>query len=345
MQAFMNDVSKASGQPVDAAAISLAKPAAAVEPAKHTSVVRRLPESLAQQKSKKFQANKMGFEVGGYVSLKSEKVVSIFKVAAMDDSAAELVLQQDGKDAEAKTVGINDILTNWRVHRGKVTGMLEGWDCNTNLCSPTSSSQWRLDAVKGAVAMAAQKVSKKSSNMLQHIELLVKPTLVKVLQRFEVGELVFVGASARLEQKASKTNILVGEFTVGGALQRMHLGAHFVPPLNAHGEANEKPWVAPFWVVAKAEKPDDINMALKFIEEKVSSDITVWVPILVNNKPLSAGDALSWDSRTAPASVANMVVHAQKRLGTLKRMRVSGKQAGPTTKKARGSYRKKARKA
>ena len=66
---------------------------------------------------------------------------------------------------------------------------------------------------------------------------------------------------------------------------------------------------------------------------------------MVNNKPLSAGDAPSWDSRTAPASVANMVVHAQKRLGTLKRMRVSGKQAGPTTKKARGSYRKKARKA
>ena len=46
-------------------------------------------------------------------------------------------------------------------------------------------------------------------------------------------------------------------------------------------------------MVAKPEKPDDINMALKFIEEKVSSDITVWVPILVNNKPLSAGDALS----------------------------------------------------
>ena len=163
-----------------------------------------------------------------------------------------------------------------------------------------------------------------------------------MLQRFEVGELVFVGASARLEQKANKTNILVGEFTVGGALQRMHLGAHFVPPLNPQGEANEKPWVAPFWVVAKAEKPDDINMALQFIEEKVSSDITVWVPILVNTKPLSAGDALSWDSRTAPASVANMVVHAQKRLGTLKRMRVSGKQAGPTTKKARGKGRGKA---
>ena len=67
MQAFMNDVSKASGQPVDAAAISLAKPAAAVEPAKHTSW--QLPESLAQQKSKKFQADKMGFEVGGYVCL------------------------------------------------------------------------------------------------------------------------------------------------------------------------------------------------------------------------------------------------------------------------------------
>ncbi len=159
------------------------------------------------------------------------------------------------------------------------------------------------------------------------------------MQRFEVGELVFVGASSRLEQKASKTNILVGEFTVGGALQRMYLAPRFVPPLNAQGEANDKPWVAPFWVVAKAEKPDDINMALKFIEEKASSDITVWVPILVKNKPLSAGDALSWDSRTAPASVANMVVHAQKRL---KRMRVSGKQAGPTTKKGRGKGRGKA---
>ena len=83
-------------------------------------------------------------------------------------------------------------------------------------------------------------------------------------------------------------------------------------------------------------------MALKFIGEKVTSDITVWVPILMNYKPLSAGDALSWDSRTAPASVANMVVHAQKRLGTLKRMRVSGKQVGPTTKKARGKGRGKA---
>ena len=149
----MNDVTKASGQAVDAAAVSLAKPVAAEEPAKHT-LKDRLPESLAQQKSKKFKANKMGFEVGGYVYLKSNKVVTIWKVAAMDDSAAELVLQQDGKDAEAKTVDINDILANWRVHRGKATGMLEGWDSNTNLCSPASSSQWRLDAVRGAVATA-----------------------------------------------------------------------------------------------------------------------------------------------------------------------------------------------
>ncbi len=268
MQAFMNDVTKASGQPVDAAAISLAKPVAAVEPAKHTSVVRRLPESLAQQKSKKFQANKAGFEVGGYLCLKSDKVVTIWKVAAMDDSAAELVPQQDGRDAEAKTVGINDILANWRVHRGKATGMLEGWDSNTNLCSPASSSQWRLDAVRGAVAIAVQKIYEKSSNMLQHIELLVKPTPVKVPQRFEVGELAFVGAISRLEQKASKTNILVGEFAVGGALQRMHLAPHFVPPLNAQGEANDKPWVAPFRAVAKPEKQDHINTALKFIGER-----------------------------------------------------------------------------
>ncbi len=38
MQAFVNDVTKAPGQAVDAAAISLAKPVAAVEPAKHATL-------------------------------------------------------------------------------------------------------------------------------------------------------------------------------------------------------------------------------------------------------------------------------------------------------------------
>ena len=179
------------------------------------------------------------------------------------------------------------LLKQYRVHKGKITELLPGWD-TTNPWTPMSSSVWRFELAKSAVVIAMQTVYGKHQQHLQHLELLQSPTNVKVTAAFKVGQLILPAATMRLESKAGKNTLSVG--------LDVHMAPHFGKFMDAEGVINKNCWVVPFWLVD--DKSDTPNMQLRHEHCDIHGK-KVHVPMLVNNKALKAGDSVGWMKKSA----------------------------------------------
>ena len=244
-----------------------------------------VPESIDQMKDKVFQASKLGFKQDTHVSEKKADEVTIWKIKSIVADAATLVQMADGEEGCQKDVPFETLLHNWRVHKGKVTESLPGWNFDTKPCSPLDSKSWEMDAAKGAVALVMRDAYQKHAGLIQHLQILVNPTTLKTTKAFKVGELKLVGVSSRIDRKASTGSVNLGK--VGDS--ELHAAPHFVAPLDNKGEANKNAWVAPFWLVPAADR--DANMVKKSFVGCVNG-FSVRVPILQNSVPLKPGDKL-----------------------------------------------------
>lgn len=245
------------------------------------------PESIDQMKDKVYQASKIGFAPGNYVCEKKAADIVVWRIDSItaDTDTVKLIRIDEGEDGHRKEVPFDTLLTDWRAHKGKVTELLPGWDFATNCCSPLDSKAWELEAAKGAVALAMRAEYQKHAGLLEHVRILMNPTIVKVTKNFKVGKLSLVCASTRIDRKTSNGSFSLG--TVGS--HELHAASHFSAPLSSTGEPNQHAWVAPFWLVPSVE--GDANMALKTVSMQVHG-FTVGIPILVNSKELHAGDHL-----------------------------------------------------
>ena len=272
-----------------------------------------VPETVSQMKSKLFQAQKLGFTVDSYASLAEAKVIEIFQIREITEESAKLVEQVSGKDGKVEIVLLDVLLKKWRVHKGKVMRLLQGWDASNALSNagmPLNLTTWGLDAAKSAVVLALRKEFAKHKGMLQHLEIYQDPLTVKSNTAWKAGQLHIPAASQKIEQKAATGALNLGSFTIGEQEVALYLAPQFQSLFNPKGEENKNPWICPFWVVGADEKAP--TMKLTHSTHEIAG-FTVNVPVLVNIKGVVAGETLTWSKKDIKTKRASQGGEPSKR--------------------------------
>jgi hypothetical protein len=285
-------------QPSASAPASAASAAAAAAVDVPTNVQPAL-ESIEQMQSMVFQAHKLGYKPGTHVVKKSGGEADLFKIDAYVSTNVKLVQQEFGKSIATLVITCDELLSDFRLHKGSVTELLPGYSFDLSPCCPLQSVAWKVEAAKSCVTLALQRTYGLMKMMGADLELCIKPTLVRVVSEWQPGELFIAPASMRIERKASPGSLVVGKFDLGSdSLEALYMMPHFVAPVLAKGEVSKTAWVAPFWHIPASSATVKPNMGLKAFEVMIQ-DVKVRVPILVNLKPLDAGTELTWDKSQA----------------------------------------------
>ena len=258
-----------------------------------------LPDTVEQMKSKMYQAKKLGFDVDAYVAPKGQTDLQTWHITDVDEEGITIVHMVSGKvEGDSKRVAWQQVFSDWRLHKGKVTTKLAGWSME-HKCSPLQSQMWQLEVAKGAIGMALMcEYAAKEDGIIDGLEVLQHPLSVRTNRGFKAGELQLIPATQRVERKPGEKGLVVGKFDLGGEEQtKLYIQPQFVTPMNSQGEKNKAPWVVPFWIVTSAEEKD-ANMTFTHIKKEVEG-YTIYVPMLKNLKPLTSGTELKWNRKSA----------------------------------------------
>ena len=237
----------------------------------------------------------MGFELGVHIAPKKAETAHTWKITHVDEDEVKCVLMEHGLAGTEKSLTWTAMFEGWRVHKGKVTSELRGWNAS-NRCSPMQSTLWKLDIAKGAIGFALWQEYETHQHLAEHIRLLQHPTSVRVTKNYKVGELILVPATQRIERKQGEKGLPICTFKADDT-ENIALFIHpqFVAPFNAQGEKNQSPWVVPFWAAATTTE-SDFNMELTFQKKDVFGYV-IYVPILRNKQNLKDGDELVWNKK------------------------------------------------
>ena len=158
MQAFVQELGDRLGKPVESFEQPQSAALSAQSERADMSAPMALPvsESVEQQKSAVFQAGKLGFTVGTFCCSKNSAKVAVFRVKSMSETDCEIVEVINGRDGECTLLDICQLLLAYRLHKGRVTSLLPGWDPKSQspVGSPAASPTWELECARGAVALA-----------------------------------------------------------------------------------------------------------------------------------------------------------------------------------------------
>ena len=247
------------------------------------------PSSVDAMKDVAQLAKQAGFTKGVAIHAKKgerENDEGVFKILNVTKEGFELK-QADGDVTH--TIRYKDALENWVRFTGKLTTELV--ECNAASCSPLNSVEWRLLAVKGAVAIAMEEELKNHEEFaFENLTVYENPRSLRTKNMISKGGLKVVAASSNLQNKmVRKDAVGIGSFEIGGKSVPMLVGPQIKMPINNDGEAAEKPWVAHFWLVQQGA--ETVNMELTWTPHQVGP-YTVYVPILTSKRKLGKGDVL-----------------------------------------------------
>ena len=243
-----------------------------------------MPETIEQMQSKTFQASKLGVKKGAYVAFKKDEEMRMWRIDKIDNEVATIVERIDGDDGTTQEVSLGSLLSEWRVHKGKVTDRIPGWSAGSP--SPMESEAWALECAKSTVNLGIRSVYEAHEGNHEFIELLQNPAIVRVTKTFKPGALKLVAASMRIDKKSSSGSIAIGKIMKFD----LWICSQFSLPVNNNtGEKNKSPWVVPFWYVPIVPKGG--NMHIEFESVNVHG-ITVPVPVMRNTVELKTGDKL-----------------------------------------------------
>ena len=295
VEEFVQKLSDAVGVEVTAPsswgvrALQSAGPSSSTASTAHTQTAAAANETLDQAHSRSFQLAKAGWVIGAYVQPKEQETVGIWQIQAMSDDGATLAEMKSGHIGQTKEVEMSALQNAWRLHKGKVTQLLEGWSFESNICSPLLNESWQIEVWKGYVNIAMWQVYKKHEGGVKHLELLQHPTSVKTTVAVVAHQLRLPAASNRIVRQSTKDSVLVSTFDIGELYILPTLGK----PLDKDGKDNNNAWVCPFWMVGLVKEEAAANMDLVY-EKVVVHKVDVRIPILTNTKPLAAGEELTW---------------------------------------------------
>ena len=241
---------------------------------------------------------------GPYVTEKNHVDPVVWKVGNYVGSTITLSEQVMGHDSTQISVSVEQLLDQYRLHKGQVTALLPQWSFWTNPCSPLNSSVFKLEVAKAAVFMAMKEVFEELNPRTEFMELLVKPNMVKVTKAFEIGEFALAPASTRIDKKEQNSALCCGKFDLGSDQpEPLYITPMFVAPVDATGKPNKHPWVCVMWHVPGSQKGVRPNLAAKCCPRMIGS-VEVKIPILINIKPLEVADELPWDKASAKTLMA-----------------------------------------
>ena len=304
VEAFIETVSAINGKKVSFTGASSssageAAPSADSAPVAAAQAPASSLQSVEQLQSKVFQAQRLGFKDNTFVSEKSADEPILWHIIGYNGDTVNLAKHDLGRLTDRKTVHVDDLLSQWRLHKGSVTVLLPEYSIDNDACSPLSSSHWLVETAKGAVHIAVRTVFEHMFSMGTNIDVFTKPCMVRAGADIPTGALMIAPATTRVERKDVAHSINVGRFELGGGkAEPLFIAPMFIPPVAADGQASKNQWVSIFWLVNNANVKKDANLALKCLVHSVN-DTQVRVPILVNSKPIQNGEELLWDKASA----------------------------------------------
>lgn len=305
IQAFVNELSCAIGTrlqpPVSWPTFGSAQQSAASGSSSSSGAAAPVQvETSEQMKDMQFQARKLGFIVGAYAVCKQSSEPEMWWITNDTKDVAIVAKLIEGHVAESKEVPWVEMVEKWKVHKGKVTAVVDPL-----VGGPMQSVAWEIDGVKSAITIALRYTTGLYTDCLEKLELLQHPTMVKTTAGIGKGMLKLVPSTQRVEKAktmvADKNAIPVGTFEIKGSEVLMQLAPQFIHRLDSKGEVNKAPWVAPFWAVPSADDKNLANLVLQHETVDIMG-YCITIPVLTNPKPLKRGDFLYWDKKAAVAS-------------------------------------------
>ena len=300
-QAFLDDLGNDTSDKIKAKGIEFSwqnsqQSSASSEPADKLDV----PETVEQMQCKTFQASKLGIKPDAHVAFKKDEEMRLWRIVKIENHVATMVERIEGDDGATQSVPIDELLSDWRVHKGKVTQRIEGWLAGSP--HPLECEAWAFERSKSIVTLAMHSVYEKYQGNIHFLELLTNPAIVRVTKTFKAGALKIAIASMKIEKKSSSGSIAIG--TVLNC--SLWISPQFTPPFNHAGDKNKMPWVVPFWYVPIVTK--DGNMEI-YYESVTVTDITVKMPVMRNTVELKAGDKVTIMKNTRDALQKAMPEH------------------------------------
>ena len=314
-QAFVKEMSTAIGVQLQTPSNWLALPAEAAASSSSSgaeapanTINMHAAESIEQMKDMGFQAHKLGFIVGANLLNKQAEQAEVWQITSVGADCATITKMVEGHALNTKQVQWPDIVEHWKVHKGKITSIVD-----LGVGSPVASSAWHLECLKGAVAIALRFKTGEYQHCMKQLEMLQHPTMVRTIANIPKGTLKLVPSTQKIEKSkslaAEKNTVPVGTFDINGLGDVMlQLAPHFTPRLDSKGVENKAPWVAPFWAVQHADDKNGSNLVLQHEHVDIAG-FDIPIPVLTNPKPIKAGEILLWDKNYN----ANKVEQQQKK--------------------------------
>lgn len=249
------------------------------------------PDTVLQLQSPAFQAAKIGFEVEAWVAPKqSDGKVVLWQISTINDEKGVELTMHGGE--VTKNLSVQELIQEWRVHKGKVTTEMPGY--SVDVCSPLASESWAMDCIKGAVAIALKAEYEKHEQVAEHLRIMINPYMVYAKKDFAPGKLVLPAASQKVDKKSAAHSIGLGSYEVSQSKRfELFLLQQISAPISKDGKPNKLPWVSAFWAVRCVDQPKQANMKLEYIAVQVLN-VTVQVPYLENKCAIAADDELTW---------------------------------------------------
>ena len=147
-KAFVLELKAATGLTFEG--VKLGDGPAEPAPADEGTSSKWVPDTVDQLQSLAHQVSKIGFVKDAWVSKKDSASVCLWKLALVEDSGVEMVEHGTGT---FQSITIQSLMSEWRVHKGKVTLDMPGWT-GSDSSNPLSSESWGFDVSKGAISLA-----------------------------------------------------------------------------------------------------------------------------------------------------------------------------------------------
>ena len=139
-------------------ALTPKKAGESVSKAEASSFNKQAMETVEEMKSEVFQLRKCGFVENAIVVTKDSDVVALYRIDYVGNVAAHLVEVSDGHEGCKVEVKLETLATKYRLHKGKITEVLQGWHPESNPCSPLKSETWMSELVKSVVVLVMQQI-------------------------------------------------------------------------------------------------------------------------------------------------------------------------------------------
>lgn len=279
-QAFIADAADAAGHAVNIGEDDDNTKQPITAAAANETVEMPAIESLEQQQSILFQARKAGFTNGIYLVKKDAVTPKVFVIKQMTSRTNIVVAEmKDGEAIDTTTITADSLFADWKVHKGIVATLLEGWSPETAVNDLLGDSTWQAESAKGACHIAMRQVCAAVAKCPLPLKIIHKPNIIKTSERIATGTLLVAPASMRLDRKETATSIPIckyGEHT-------MFMSYHFSAPSSSQVETTKSAWVCPFWWVTQTAKKEDANLNVIWVNVEIAEHV-VCIPIMVSKQ-------------------------------------------------------------